>query len=205
MGLLEAVRRFDPDRASFRTYARHWVLGLLRNEIAMARSVLSLPRQLAGADVMLDLRAEELERTLRRPPTTAELAERLRVSPRSLQHVIEARVPVVRLGPGEYDGQPDVEAPDDSPGALEGILDKETAEIIEEALAALPDQQRMILRAYFGLGRTQEMNLEEIGQTMGRTRERVRQLRNQALNALRTGPYAEKLAEIWGKQREEGS
>ncbi|MGH7545646.1 MAG: sigma factor-like helix-turn-helix DNA-binding protein, partial [Gemmatimonadota bacterium] len=64
----------------------------------------------------------------------------------------------------------------------------------EEALRGLRDRDALIVRLYYGLAGEQEHTLEQIGQVLGITRERVRQLRDRALRELREGKDAEALA-----------
>ena len=72
-----------------------------------------------------------------------------------------------------------------SPGPDEPILEKALTEALEAALGTLQPREAMVLRLYFGLGDEDPLSLEKIGTRLGVTRERVRQIKQQALQRLR--------------------
>lgn len=199
LGLIQAARRFDPDRGGFRTYARPFMVGLIRREIAQSRARVSMPRQIATASLVLDRRVEELERTLGRAPTHEELAAGLNISGSLLRHALDCRGEVIPIGPRDPESEDaGVEPASDAPDALARMLEGERQHVLEEAVDSLPRREATILRHYFGVGRFQDTSLEEIATILGITRERVRQLMHQGLRTLRTGPYAPQLRELWG-------
>lgn len=198
LGLIQAARRFDPDRANFRTVARIWMSSALRRGIAHWRCQVSMPKAMATAQVMLDHRADELERALGRAPDHDEMAAALRISPHLLKHALACRGEMVRIGPADPDSDSSpADPPSDAPGALEKLLAGEREHVLSAAVASLPERQAMIVQHYFGLGRFRAVSLEEIGVVVNLTRERVRQLLREAIGTLRTGPYADQLAELW--------
>src|SRR5690606_31326041 len=74
------------------------------------------------------------------------------------------------------------------------VMDRLLAEQVAAALATLPDRDAKVLKLYFGLDGGREHTLEEIGQMLGVTRERVRQLRDRALKRLKEGDTGRALA-----------
>jgi RNA polymerase primary sigma factor len=131
----------------------------------------------------------ELAQRLQRQPTDEEVAERLGVTPDALQRSSEAMIPVISLHavmPGTDDR------------TLEGVLEDpevvDPAEAIridqvwgrmERQLAGLDERQRHILELRYGLRGQPALTLEQIGQRLGLSRERVRQLEDKALRCLR--------------------
>src|SRR6185295_18358903 len=83
---------------------------------------------------------------------------------------------------------------DAHPDAEAEVMEKFLAEEVQAALRTLPPRDARVLRLYFGLDGNSEHTLEEIGTLFGITRERVRQLRDRALNKLREGEVGRALA-----------
>ena len=189
LGLLTAAERFDPTKGfKFISYAVWWIRQSILEALAKQNRMVRLPMnqiQLLGriAKVSKQLQqekegdpdAEEIAVALSLPVSEVmEILDHARV-PYSLDETIDEDDKCSRLNirPDQEQELPDAEAERASDKAL-----------LDEMLSHLNDREQYILRLYFGLGGTEGMTLEKIGQRMGVTRERVRQIKKQALEKL---------------------
>jgi len=189
VGLCEAAKRFDLERGTrFSTYAAWWVRAHIRAYALRNRRVVAMPATRNGRVVMG--RAAEAQRRLTaalgRPPTTDELAADLGVERADVELVQSAmRGRDVSLTP--RDDGPAVRLSAAGPSPEDAVADREwrerAAERIEGALGALDDRELEIVQRRFLRGEGQ--TLRAIGEEMGLSRERVRQLELRAKDKLR--------------------
>jgi RNA polymerase primary sigma factor len=191
-GLLVAVDRFDYQLGNrFSTYATWWIRQAVSRAVVNQGRMIRVPAH-RMPEIRALLRASvELRQELGREPTLDELSTTMRMRVRKVKLLLEAARPSVSLDEpvgGDEGGDgliAFVAGEEPSPPALS------EADALREdcaaALRALPPQERDVLRLYYGLG-TRALTLDEIGERYGRTRERVRQLRDQALERLRESP-----------------
>jgi len=189
VGLLEAFERFDETRGfKFITYAVWWIrqaiLKALAEQGKIARPPMSQINDLQKLEKESNILAQELGRT----PTFDEISKRVDISLERTLNAVAVTHQDISLDAPAY---PDEEAPvhalvaadqEDADLTLERSQIQET---LGKCLKILDEREYQIVRDYFGLENGQTMTLEEIGQTLGVTRERVRQLRNRALDKLR--------------------
>jgi len=198
VGLLEAARRFDPQRGcKFISYAVWWIRQAILQALAEQPRVVRLPLNRV-AELRRIRRAEErLERKFRRRPTVDELGRDLHMPPERVRQTIWRGGDTVSLDAPVGSG-PDtslVESMEDrsvpSPEAEALAMLRRTS--LGRALRRLRPREREIVSLYFGLHSERTYTLEEIGRQMGLTRERVRQLKERALGRLRTSTDAARL------------
>jgi RNA polymerase primary sigma factor len=139
-----------------------------------------------------------MKEELDREPTGEEIARRLDMDPDTVEMLEALNAGEVRLDApiGDSDDNSLVERfiNEEAPEATEEVEQRLLSEEIDEALSTLRDRDAVVLRYYYGLGGEREHTLEEIGQKLGITRERVRQLRDRALRELREGEMGDALA-----------
>jgi RNA polymerase primary sigma factor len=197
LGLLRAVEGFDPAmNTRFSTYASYWIRQSIQRALVNSGKAIRIP--LYAAQLLTEWRRAtvDLQERLGRAPTRDEVAAHLRLSPRKLAIVREAlRVQrVTARGKGGEDRWSVLDTITDpstegSAGRAEG---GDELRRVLELVGGLAERQASILRLRFGLGGEAPRTLAEVGELLGLTRERVRQLEKQALAELRgrMGPSA---------------
>jgi len=189
IGLLEAVRRFDETRGvKFITYAVWWIRQAILRALGVNGRAARPP--ISQLNDLMKVRKESdlLAQTLGRRPTREEIVATAQMSDQRVQNALEASQQALSLDAPVYaDGSASVSSvlPAEQEGADEGFEKAEMERILHACVEALDARESRIMRAYFGLGNVEPQTLEEIGDALGVTRERVRQLRNRALNKLR--------------------
>ena len=199
VGLMTAAKKFDPDQGvKFISYAVWWIRQSILAALARHGRTVRVPLN-RTTDLSRIIRASEtLRQELRREPTPEEIGNVTGLAVDVVQSLAALNTAEVRLdAPLDPDGDRTLI---DRFAASEGVdteaevMDRFLSEEIELALATLPPRDSRVLRLYFGLDGGREHTLEEIGQMLGVTRERVRQLRDRALKRLKEGDVGRALA-----------
>lgn len=191
VGLIEAARRVDPDKgAKFSTYASLWIKQAVRRALANQRSTVRLPAHV-GEKIRAVRRIETLlETEFHRPPTLDEVSEAVGIKTSDLD-----RINRLAQSPTSLDAPMGDQGGESFGGLLadESVIHPSAALVNEDMVALmersvfedLDDRERDIVESRFGLRGEEPKTLTEIGQRLGVTRERIRQIQNQALEKLR--------------------
>ncbi|MBL9105269.1 MAG: sigma-70 family RNA polymerase sigma factor [Myxococcales bacterium] len=192
LGLMKAVGRFDPDMGCrFSTYGSWWIRHAITRALADKGRAIRVPVHLIEAAHRLGRARVELRRALGREPTVEEVAAHTGMSAAKVERVESARLdPMVSLDgpPGEHDGRHTIDllADDDAPPPGDRLDAEVVQSHLREVLKNLRPLEADILRQRFGLADEQERTLREIADQYSLSRERIRQLQEQALGKIRT-------------------
>jgi RNA polymerase primary sigma factor len=199
VGLMTAARKFDPDQGvKFISYAVWWIRQSILAALARHGRTVRVPLN-RTADLSRIIRSSEaLRQELGREPTPEEISNVTGLAVDVVQSLAALNTAEVRLdAPLDPDGDRsliDRFSATYGNDTEEDAMDRFLSDEIEQALATLAPRDSRVLRLYFGLDGGREHTLEEIGQMLGVTRERVRQLRDRALKRLKEGDTGRALA-----------
>jgi len=192
VGLVTAARKFDPDQGvKFISYAVWWIRQAILASLANQGRAVRVPLNRASDLARIFREKERLKQELRREPTAEELSVATDLTPELVESLQTLNAAEIRLDAPIGDSEDSqlverfiTEEAAEPEMEVEGRL---LSEAISEALETLEPRDAKVLRLYFGLEGEREHTLEEIGNMLGVTRERIRQLRDRALRRLREG------------------
>lgn len=190
MGLMKGVERFDSRKgAKLSTYAAWWIKQNIKRALANQSKTIRLPVHVVDKVAHLRRAEVKLREAFDRDPTDEELAEELNMNPRRVKRYRQAaKAPVsldAPLGDDETNQIADVVADPNAAAPFARVLQENDTELVREVLTTLTERENEILALRFGLGDGTQRTLEQIGEHFGLTRERIRQIQDQALKKLR--------------------
>ncbi|MFO8021856.1 MAG: RNA polymerase sigma factor RpoD/SigA [Perlabentimonas sp.] len=190
LGLIKAAQRFDETRGfKFISYAVWWIRQAILQALAEQARIVKLPLNKIGSINKVNRAFINLEQKFEREPSIDELAEVLELAPKDIKEALKSSNRHVSMdAPLSQDDDSDmydVLLSNESPSPDRGLLNDSLRKEIERALATLTPREASIIRLYFGLNGKHPHTLEEIGEELDLTRERVRQIKEKAIKRLK--------------------
>ena len=191
LGLIKAAEKFDETRGfKFISYAVWWIRQSILQALAEQSRIVRLPLNQVGSMNKINKAYQRFEQEYERKPSAEELAEMLDIPVDKIAETLKMSGRHVSVDApfveGEDNSLIDVMVNEDSPNADRGLINESLSTEIGRALATLTPREADILRKFFGIG-TPEKTLEEIGDELHLTRERVRQIKEKAIRKLNSG------------------
>jgi RNA polymerase primary sigma factor len=191
VGLLKAIDRFQYRRGfKFSTYATWWIRQAITRAIADRGRTIRMPVHVVERLNKISKAQRVLVAQLGREPSPEELARRTRIPAKKVRLILDAaRQPTSLESPiGESAVLADVLSDTAAASPVGDLLAEDLSTQVGQALAGLNPREQEIVRLRFGIGSDESQTLEAVGQRLGLTRERIRQLEAQALRKLRRSP-----------------
>jgi len=189
LGLLKAVERFNPaEECRFSTYATWWIKQSIRRALVNTSKTVRIPSYMVEIISRWKHANTALTCELGRQPTVEEIAERLDLGP-DQRHLIH-RAMRANTTSGQSVSLDNILEGSDAiedhraQSPEEEVLKSSLVERVRELLAELSDREVKIIQHRFGLGNKDQKTLKQIGEMVGLTRERVRQIETQVINKL---------------------
>lgn len=191
LGLIKAAHRFDEKRGyKFISYAVWWIRQAMLQALAEHSRIVRLPLNRAGTLYRIGKTSRQLDQELGRQPTAQEIAKKLGLSVEEVEDTMKIANTHVSLDDPYSSDKDDNALVDYLTDEYQESPDEDTysnalSEDMEKALNLLTDREKLILTLYFGLNGKDPLTLEDIGKELKLTRERIRQIKEKAIQRLR--------------------
>lgn len=189
LGLVEAAQRFDPDRnVKFISYAVWWIRQAIVHALSQASHSFNLPQKISDKISRMNREKELLRKELGREPTREEVATRLKITPEEvadLELIQEKGLSLSdKIGEDEDLEVEDRVYDEMEPSVEYQLIRSSIEQQIREILNELDEREALVLKLRFGIDSDEPMTLQEIGDRLGLTRERIRQIEQRAMRKL---------------------
>lgn len=199
LGLIKAALRFDETKGfKFISYAVWWIRQSILQALAEQSRIVRLPLNKVGLTNRISKTFQLLEQEFEREPTPLEIAEALDLTLEEVTSTMNAGTRHISvdtpLGDGDDNTLVDmIENPNAEKTDQKLVYQESLKKEIERSFLALTDRQKCVLCYFFGIGVDHALSLEDIGARFNLTRERVRQIKDKALNKLKTNSRCRQL------------
>jgi len=189
LGLMKAAQRFDETRGfKFISYAVWWIRQAILQSLAEQARIVRLPVNKIGSINRINRAFARLEQEFEREPSSQEIADMLEMIPDDVKESLKTNGRTISMdapiSSEEENTMYDVMQNPDTPSPDKNLIKESLAWEIERALTSLSLREAKVLKLYFGLGMKHPFTLEEIGEELNLTRERVRQIKEKAIKRI---------------------
>ena len=190
LGLVKAAKRFDETRGfKFISYAVWWIRQSIMQALAEQSRIVRLPLNKIGAINKINRASAFLEQSLQRLPSVDEIADVVEISITEIKQCMKSSGRHISMDAPLREGEDfslyDIMKSGESPNPENNLLNDSLKIEINTVLRTLTDRESDVIKCYYGIGSIQPMTLDEIGVSLGLTRERVRQIKEKALLRLK--------------------
>ena len=187
LGLIRAVNTFDETRGfKFISYAVWWITQRMRTAIQKTGRVVRLPSHITESMGKLYRKSLELEQEFEREPTTEEMAEISDTTIKWIEDLVKSYSGSVSLEDSSAEDRPLIEyLISNDPRPEMQLMQESLKNEIKNLIKKLKDREAHVLTEYYGLGEDDPKTLEQIGEQLDLSGERVRQIKERALQRLR--------------------
>ena len=205
LGLVKAAQKFDETRGfKFISYAVWWIRQSIIQALAEHSRMVRLPLNKVGSLTKINKVFSELEQKFQREPTPEEVAMVLEITVEEVEATLGISARHVSMDAPFTDGESN---------ALIDVLENFNADKTdshldykdslrietERTLASLTEREKEVIKLFFGIGVEHPMTLEDIGEQLGITRERIRQIKDKAITKLRSQSRSKALKAYLGQ------
>ncbi|MCL4134135.1 UNVERIFIED_CONTAM: hypothetical protein GTU68_037020 [Idotea baltica] len=189
-GLVKAAKRFDETRGfKFISYAVWWIRQAILQALAEQSRIVRLPLNKIGSINKINKAYSFLEQEHQRAPDAEEITKKLDLSLNDVKQSMKISGRHISMDApfkeGENSNLYDVVQSDESPRPDSDLMKDSLNVEVNRALNTLSEKEAEVLRHYYGISKKQPMSLQEIGDSFGLTRERVRQIKEKGIRRLR--------------------
>ncbi len=189
LGLIKAAQRFDETRGfKFISYAVWWIRQAILQSLAEQSRIVRLPVNKIGSINRINKAYSKLEQEFEREPSAQEIAELLEIAPEDVKETIRTNGRTLSMdapiSPDDDNNMYDLMQNEETPSPDRNLINESLSYEIEKALSTLSPREAKVLKLYFGIGMKHPFTLEEIGEELKLTRERVRQIKEKAIKRI---------------------
>ena len=201
IGLIEAAKRFDPNEGvKFISYAVWWIRQAIMQVLAEQQGSVRLPLKQAGLLYKIKRKYEELFKAHGQEPTSRDLAAALDISVKDVEEVLRVSRRALSLespiGEDSDTAYLELMQAEDAPPVDQELLRDSLHEEILKLLENLTEREQDVIRLRFGIGSDTTMTLEAVGEKLGLSRERIRQIEKKAKKKLQRAATGRQLMDF---------